>query len=73
MEQELKEKQDETEATSICSTKSSISLQEPETQSELMVKLLAILSIEKIPGVLAVRKGRVRFVMFFIKLNFSNF
>ena len=41
------------------STKSSISINEPETQSELMVKLLALLSLEKIPGMMAVRKGRV--------------
>ena len=43
------------------STKSSISLNEPETQAELMTKMLAMISIEKIPGIMAVRKGRVSF------------
>lgn len=40
------------------STKSSISVNEPETQSDLLAKLIAALSIEKIPGMVAVRKGR---------------
>ncbi|CRL05200.1 CLUMA_CG017982, isoform A [Clunio marinus] len=40
------------------STKSSISINEAETQSELMIKLLALLCVEKIPGMMAVRKGR---------------
>jgi hypothetical protein len=58
MEQEARDRQGE-EDSSVSSSKSSISLNEPETQSELMTKLLALLSIEKVPGVMAVRKGRV--------------
>lgn len=41
------------------STKSSISINEPETQNDLMGKLLSQLSVEKVPGMMAVRKGRV--------------
>lgn len=41
------------------SHKSSISVNEPETQADLLAKLLAVLSIEKIPGMMSVRKGRV--------------
>lgn len=53
MEQENRDSED------AGSTKSSISINEPETQSDLLVKLLALLSIEKVPGMMAVRKGRV--------------
>ena len=62
MEQEAK---GDLEDTSIGSTKSSISLNEPESQSDLLAKLLAIIQLEKIPGVLAVRKGRVSFIIIF--------
>ncbi|CAG9807897.1 unnamed protein product [Chironomus riparius] len=55
MEQEAK---GDLEDISISSTKSSISLNDPESQSDLLTKLLAIIQLEKIPGVLAVRKGR---------------
>ncbi|XP_070503592.1 protein PAT1 homolog 1 [Chironomus tepperi] len=55
MEQEAK---GDLEDISIGSTKSSISLNEPESQIDLMTKLLNIIQLEKIPGVLAVRKGR---------------
>lgn len=41
------------------STKSSISITEPESQNDLLLKLLGLLSVEKIPGMMAVRKGRV--------------
>lgn len=41
------------------STKSSISVNEPENTMDLLVKLLALISIEKVPGMMAVRKGRV--------------
>ena len=56
MEQEAK---GDLEDISIGSTKSSISLNDPESQSDLLTKLLSIIQLEKIPGVLAVRKGRV--------------
>jgi len=62
MEQEAK---GDLEDISIGSTKSSISLNEPESQSDLLAKLLAIIQLEKIPGVLAVRKGRVSLILFF--------
>jgi hypothetical protein len=54
MEQEARADGDDS-----ASTKSSISINEPESHSDLMTKLLASLSIEKIPGMMAVRKGRV--------------
>lgn len=57
MEQEQRDSED---ASACGSTKSSISLNEPETYNELQMKLLAIIAIEKIPGIMAVRKGRVR-------------
>jgi predicted Zn-dependent peptidase len=41
------------------STKSSISITEPESKIELMQKLMTVISVEKIPGIMAVRKGRV--------------
>lgn len=55
MEQEARERDSEDGG----STKSSISMNEPETQSELQTKLLTLLVLEKIPGIMAVRKGRV--------------
>jgi hypothetical protein len=60
MEQEAK---GDLEDISIGSTKSSISLNEPESQSDLLAKLLTIIQLEKIPGVLAVRKGRVSIII----------
>lgn len=59
MEKEFKDKQSDLEDISVDSTKSSISLNEPETYQELLMKVLSLLSFEKIPGVMAVRKGRV--------------
>jgi hypothetical protein len=41
------------------STKSSIPITEPESKIELMQKLMSVISVEKIPGIMAVRKGRV--------------
>lgn len=53
------------------STKSSISINEPETQVELLAKLVALISIEKVPGMMAVRKGRVSLAfMQRLKLDF---
>jgi hypothetical protein len=59
LEQEAKDRQSDLDDTSAGSTKSSISINEPESQSELMAKFMALLTIEKIPGIMAVRKGRV--------------
>jgi DNA topoisomerase 2-associated protein PAT1 len=53
MEMEGKREEDES------STKSSISINEPETQNELMIKLLSMMPVDKIPGMMTVRKGRV--------------
>lgn len=58
LEQEARERDSE-DASISGSTKSSISITEPETQSDLQTKLQALLVIEKIPGILVVRKGRV--------------
>lgn len=58
MEQEARERDSEDASGS---AKSSISINEPETHSDLQTKLLAVIVIEKIPGIMAVRKGRVSF------------
>lgn len=64
MEQEARERDSE-EASTGGSTKSSISITEPETQSDLLAKLMTLLVIEKIPGILSVRKGRVSLIINF--------
>lgn len=68
MEQEARERDSE-DASVGGSTKSSISITEPESKSELQAKLLSLLVIEKIPGIMAVRKGRVSLN----KINYSSF
>lgn len=55
MEQEARGDSEDT-----ASTKSSISINEPDTQIDLLAKLLAMISLEKVAGMMAVRKGRVR-------------
>lgn len=62
MEQEAREKQSESEDASIASTKSSISISDAETLSDLMPKLLSLLTVDKVPGMMAVRKGRVSLI-----------
>jgi hypothetical protein len=57
MQLELEGKREDDES----STKSSISINEPETQNELMIKLLSMMPVDKIPGMMTVRKGRVSF------------
>lgn len=47
------------EAEDAASSKTSFSIAEPESRSELLQKLVTLLSIEKIPGLMTVRKGRV--------------
>lgn len=63
------EERGDLEDISIGSAKSSISLNEPESQSDLLTKLLATIQLEKIPGVLAVRKGRVSVLYLHINYN----
>lgn len=55
LQMEMEGKRDEDES----STKSSISINEPETQTDMMIRLLSMIPVDKIPGMMTVRKGRV--------------